>query len=752
MGPLVLIGLALIASGIVLLCVVLGPRLRQRLRHPGARPAARPRTVADLVRLRSESGEPEGATPTTTAPTPTPSVPSPRTAAPVPQAARTASPVPRAASVAAAGSQHLARGAQERSAPAPVAAAPPAPAPAEPRLPTPHPPAVATNVEEPSAPEAQPAQSMRHVHLDGDDDAPWQRAARIAAGLGDGRPWQEAAPVEPAPVEPARAEPAPLRLVRSAELAGPTEVAVPVEGVTPPEDVAPVAAVLPVEAASATAPPAAAVAPEVVAPEAVAPEAVAPEERAAGSEPIVSEHAGVAEQVVEPEQAAGSEPAVVAQESVQPPAAVQPVMPVATAEPAAAEASAAVVEPAAVEAAARVEGDEGTPEPPIAPPSAAAPAQEWTPPPPVVPTTAEPVASVEPRSQDVPASAEPRDPVEAAARPDEHAQAEPGFPTAAAAGALGLAAAGAAWATARPQADPEPVEYETAEDWEDPAPEVVPTAAVPERFAEASAAQATPQTTPAEATDGPPPAIAQQASGRSVRTPDERAAEQAAADLALLRTFGFADPGLRPDQAPVVAMARPDEEAGATAAGEAQPVRYRAVHRDATTVAGAAVTLLDDRGGDVAAGTADADGRGEVLAPAPGGYVLVSTAPGHLPGAVAITVTTSPVEADVLLARAASVSGAVHGEDGPVAGARVTLVQDGEVIDATDTDADGGYRIGDIGAGEYGLSVAAPGCQPTATMIDIVEEADLRNDVALTPASPVADADPATGDVMSGYR
>jgi hypothetical protein len=140
-----------------------------------------------------------------------------------------------------------------------------------------------------------------------------------------------------------------------------------------------------------------------------------------------------------------------------------------------------------------------------------------------------------------------------------------------------------------------------------------------------------------------------------------------------------------------------------------------------------------------------------VLAPAPGGYVLVSTAPGHLPGAVAITVAGAPAQADVLLARAASVAGAVHGEDGPVTGARVTLVQDGEVIDATDTDDEGAYRIGDIGAGEYGLSVAAPGCVPTATLVEVTDEADVRHDVELTPASPVAGAEP-VDDVVSGRR
>jgi hypothetical protein len=263
---------------------------------------------------------------------------------------------------------------------------------------------------------------------------------------------------------------------------------------------------------------------------------------------------------------------------------------------------------------------------------------------------------------------------------------------------------------------------EPAGDWEEP--EAVPAQAVPERFADQVPADGRPR--------------------RSPKTPDERAAEQEAADLALLRTFGFADPGLRRDSAPVVAMAAPEEEPPPVATGDAQPVRYRVVRRDGAIVGGATVTLLDDRGGDVAAGTADAEGRGEVLAPAPGTYVLVSTAPGYQPGAVAITVDGMPTDADVLLARSASVSGTVHGEDGPIAGARVTLVQDGEAVDAVDTDADGAYRIGDIGAGEYGLSVAAAGCEPVASVLEVAEEAEVHHDVELAPATPVSD------DAMSG--
>jgi hypothetical protein len=295
---------------------------------------------------------------------------------------------------------------------------------------------------------------------------------------------------------------------------------------------------------------------------------------------------------------------------------------------------------------------------------------------------------------------------------------------------------GASAASERATAEPAEGEIPIPDEWDDAEAEDLPAGAVPDRFAEERA----------------PAPDTQVERRRSRQTPDERAAEQAAADLALLRTFGFADPGLRPDSAPVVEMERADEEEPRVAAGDATPVRYRVVRRDGTVVGGATVTLLDDRGGDVAAGAADAEGRGELVAPSPGGYVLVSTAAAHQPGAVAITVNGSVTETDILVARSSSVSGSVVGEDGPIVGARVTLVQDGEAVDAVDTGADGTYRISDIGAGEYGLSVAAAGCEPVATLLDVADEADVRHDVVLEPASPVADSDLADDGAMSGLR
>lgn len=207
---------------------------------------------------------------------------------------------------------------------------------------------------------------------------------------------------------------------------------------------------------------------------------------------------------------------------------------------------------------------------------------------------------------------------------------------------------------------------------------------------------------------------------------------QASADL--LRTFGVTE-----DPEPAVCAATAVEPVPRPApepvtVGSAPPVRFRARHRDGTPVPGATATLLDESGRDASGGVADLDGCGELPAPGPGCYLMVSTAAGHQPGAVVLCVPATGAEAETLLPRSASVCGAVRGGDGPLAGARVTLVQDGELVDAVDTGADGGYRIDDLGAGEYGLSVVAAGCEPVAIRLRVPDEAEIRHDVTPAPA------------------
>ena len=211
-------------------------------------------------------------------------------------------------------------------------------------------------------------------------------------------------------------------------------------------------------------------------------------------------------------------------------------------------------------------------------------------------------------------------------------------------------------------------------------------------------------------------------------------------DLAVLGRLGLLDPTAEPE--PVLntsgvdsRMSGVDEQAGPT-----QRVRFRVTRRDGSVVPGACVALLDGSGREVASGYADAYGSGELCAPRPGSYLLLAAAPGHQPGAATASIVDCAAEVPVLLSRSAALAGSVHGPQGPVVAARVTLVQSGEVVDATRSDSIGGYRLTDLAAGGYGLSISAPGCVPIALQIDVPDGADLRRDVELSRDGQAASA------------
>ena len=235
--------------------------------------------------------------------------------------------------------------------------------------------------------------------------------------------------------------------------------------------------------------------------------------------------------------------------------------------------------------------------------------------------------------------------------------------------------------------------------------------------------------------------------GRVRRSPAATAAEQAAANLALLRTFGIAGPdrtnAADEPEVELEGCATDDDE---PVAGRAQPIAFRVLARDGRGIAAATVTLLDDHGRETASTRTDPDGHGVLTARHPGGYMLVMAADGYQPGAITVAVTDGPVDAEIPLARSASITGTVGGEDGPIAGAQLALVQDGEIVDTTHSSADGTYRFPDLAAGEYGLSISAHECETAALVLELADEAELRQDVDLVPAGLPSD------DVMIGPR
>ena len=214
---------------------------------------------------------------------------------------------------------------------------------------------------------------------------------------------------------------------------------------------------------------------------------------------------------------------------------------------------------------------------------------------------------------------------------------------------------------------------------------------------------------------GPVPTPARVA-GRARRSPMATPAEQAAADLALLRTFG-----VRPTvDEPEIALegCAPDDE---PVAGTAQPVAFHVLARDGSGIPGAKATLLDDHGQETANTRTTRNGHGVLTARHPGGYMLVIAADGYQPGAITIAVTDGPVDAEIPLTRSASLAGTVGGEDGPVVGAQLALVQHGELVDTAKSGPDGAYRFRDLSSGEYGLSVSAHECEPAALVVEIAE-------------------------------
>jgi hypothetical protein len=219
--------------------------------------------------------------------------------------------------------------------------------------------------------------------------------------------------------------------------------------------------------------------------------------------------------------------------------------------------------------------------------------------------------------------------------------------------------------------------------------------------------------------------------GRAPRTPMATRAQQAAADLAFLRTFGVRPP--TPDEPEIAFKGRtPDDDQ--PLAGTAQPVTVHVLTRDGNGIPGATVALLDDHGRETSNTCTTRDGHGVLTARHPGGHILVITADGYQPGAITVAVADGPVDAEIPLTRSASLAGTVGGEDGPVVGAQLALVQDGAIVDTVKSGPDGTYRFRDLSLGEYGLSVSAHEREPAALVVQIADEADLRQDVELPPA------------------
>jgi hypothetical protein len=158
----------------------------------------------------------------------------------------------------------------------------------------------------------------------------------------------------------------------------------------------------------------------------------------------------------------------------------------------------------------------------------------------------------------------------------------------------------------------------------------------------------------------------------------------------------------------------------------------------------AAVTLIDPRGLQAARGEAGPDGAYWLDAPAPGAYVLLTSAASHQPTVSTVIVPEQDNCGTVVNVRLAAtgrrLTGTVtaaatsSGSTRPVPGARITLLDTaGRVVAAADTDQAGRYAIGGLPDGEY--TVVASGYPSVASTLRVARGAGtIRHDIELNHA------------------
>ncbi|SFA76822.1 drug resistance transporter, EmrB/QacA subfamily [Amycolatopsis marina] len=176
---------------------------------------------------------------------------------------------------------------------------------------------------------------------------------------------------------------------------------------------------------------------------------------------------------------------------------------------------------------------------------------------------------------------------------------------------------------------------------------------------------------------------------------------------------------------------------GSTVDTGGQPITGHVRRPDGSSVPGAALTLIDQRGRQVSRGTGHADGSFDVSTPGPGAYVLIVSATGHQPQASSIVVGDTPAGVDITLTGSGGVTGVVRlsGQGTPLASATVTLTDErGEVTGAYITQADGLYSFHGVSAGTYTLVASGERLRPVATTLTVPDTGVLNHDVELAGA------------------
>ncbi|GAA2541689.1 MULTISPECIES: MFS transporter [Streptomyces] len=136
-------------------------------------------------------------------------------------------------------------------------------------------------------------------------------------------------------------------------------------------------------------------------------------------------------------------------------------------------------------------------------------------------------------------------------------------------------------------------------------------------------------------------------------------------------------------------------------------------------VPGAMVIVTDVRGDLLATGSTGEQGEFSFAELVPGTVTVAVNAAGHRPRALPVEVGgTGTTRLEVELETGARVQGVVRAPHGPLADARVTLVDAaGNVVGTATTGADGAYAFADLDGGEY--TVIATGYPPVATTVTV---------------------------------
>ncbi len=184
--------------------------------------------------------------------------------------------------------------------------------------------------------------------------------------------------------------------------------------------------------------------------------------------------------------------------------------------------------------------------------------------------------------------------------------------------------------------------------------------------------------------------------------------------------------------APLVAA----ERSGAVTGGE-RPLSVRVHREDGHPVSSAALTLIDQRGQQVARAAGGNDGVYQVATPAAGQYVLIASASGYQPTAITVIAGDHHALWELTLRGNGELSGTVTAADGqPLAGVAITLADlRGEVVTAAVTGSDGVYTGQGTVAGTYTLVAVAEGRRPHATTLTIPDSGTLRYDIELASES-----------------